>query len=199
MLRSSLCDYSDAYIFVRAAITVPSTPAAGAAVNNGKNMIIKNCAPSTNSISEINNTQIDNAKDIDIVMPMYILIEFSDNYSKTCGSFWHYYREEPFLDANGAIPDFPANNNISAPFKFKTKIAGRTGNYDTKNVKIRVPLKYLSNFWRTLEMLLINCEMNLIVTCSSRCFIIDNPIENQEPTFTITVMKLYFPAVTLST
>ena len=86
-------------------------------------------------------------------------------------------------------------------FKFKTKIAGRIGDGGTKNVKIRVPLKYLSNFWRTLEMSLIKCEINLILTWSNRCFIIDNPIyyPSQEPKFTITDTKLYVPVVTLST
>ena len=86
MLRSSLYDYSDAYILVSATITVPNTAATGANQNNRKNIIIKNCAPFTNCISEINNTQIDNAKDIDIVMSMYNLIEYSDNYYKTFGS-----------------------------------------------------------------------------------------------------------------
>ena len=87
MLKSSSCDYSDAYILVKGTITVADTSAAGAAANNtNKKVIFKNCAPFTNCISEINNTQIDNAKDIDIVMPMYNLIEYSDNYSKTSGS-----------------------------------------------------------------------------------------------------------------
>ena len=83
--------------------------------------------------------------------------------------------------------------------KFKIKTAGRTEDDGTKNVKIRVPLKYLSNFWRTLEMPLINCEINFILTWSNRCFIIDNPIAGQEPTFKITDTKLYVPVVTLST
>ena len=147
MLRSSLCNYSDAYMLVSPTITVPNTAAtvaaaAAAAANNRKNIIIKNCAPFTNCISEISNTQIDNAKDIEIVMLMYNLIEYSDNYSKTSGSLWHYYRDEPLLNANGAIADFPVDNNNSASFKFKTKIVGRIGNYSTKNAKIRVPLKY---------------------------------------------------------
>ena len=94
---------------------------------------------------------MDNAKDIDIVMSMYKLIEYSDNYCETSGSLWHYYRDEPFL-YNGPTADFPANNNNSTPFKFKTNIVGRTGNDGTKNVKIRVPLEYLSNFCRTLEI-----------------------------------------------
>ena len=84
MLKSSLCDYSEAYILVKGTISVNNTAAAGAAANNDdKKVIFKNCAPFTNCISEINNTQIGNAKDIDIVMPMYNLIEYSDNYAKT--------------------------------------------------------------------------------------------------------------------
>ena len=91
MLRSSLCDYSDAYILFKENITVNNTAAGGAAANNtNKKVIFKNCAPFTNCISKINNTQIDNAEYIDIVMPMYNLIEYNDNYSKTSGSLWQY-------------------------------------------------------------------------------------------------------------
>ena len=130
---------------------------------------------------------------------MHNLIEYSDNYSKTSGSLCKYYTDEPFLNNNGVIDDFPAGNNNSASFKFKTKLAGRIGNDGIKNVKIRVVLKYLSNFWRTLEIPLINCEINFIRTRSARWFIIVNPIAGQEPTFTITDKKLYVPVVTLST
>ena len=94
MVKSSLCDNSDAYIFVKRTITVADTSAVGAVVNNtNKKVIFKNCAPFTNCISEINNTQVDNAKDIDIVMLMYNLIEYSDNYSKASGSLWQYYKD----------------------------------------------------------------------------------------------------------
>ena len=89
--------------------------------------------------------------------------------------------------------------NNSASFKFKTKKAGRTGNDGIKNVKIRVPLKCLTNFWRTLEMPLINSEIDIILTWSEGTFIIDASIAGQEPTFTITDTKLYVPIVTLST
>ena len=83
MLKSSLCDYSDAYILVKGTISVNNTAVQGAAANNtNKKVMFKNCAPFTNCISEINNTQIDNAKDIHIVMPMYNLIGYSDNYEK---------------------------------------------------------------------------------------------------------------------
>ena len=98
MLKSSLCNYSDAYILVKGKITITGTgddAAARQAVERDKGVASKNCAPFTNSISEINNTQIDNAKDIDIVMPIYNLIEYSDNYAKTSGRLWQYYRGEP--------------------------------------------------------------------------------------------------------
>ena len=90
MLKSSLCDYSVAYILVKGTITVNNTGIAAAQNNRNKKLIFKNCALFTNYIREINNTQIDNAKDIDIVMPIYNLIEYSDNYSKTSGSLWQY-------------------------------------------------------------------------------------------------------------
>ena len=121
-----------------------------------------------------------------VVMPMYNLIEYSNNYLKTSRNLWLYYRDDP-------------NDNITQPesFKFKIKITGKTpaaGN--TKDVEIAVPLKYLSNFWRTLEMPLINCEFNLILTWSSTCVITNSTGAGR---FAITDTKLYVPVVTLST
>ena len=185
MLWSSLCDYADAYILVKWTITItgnagaepnPDVPrtaaqllAARQADERNKGVTFKNCAPFTKCISRINNTDIDNAEDIDIVMPMYNLIEYSNNYSKTSGSLWQYYKDDP----NDNITDFES-------FKFKVKITGKTpavGN--TKDVEIIVPLKYLSNFWRTLEMLLINCEVNLILTWSKECVITNSTGEGK--------------------
>ena len=111
-----------------------------------KGVIFKNCAPFINFKTEINNTEIDNAKHIDTVMPMYNLIEYSDNYSKTTVNLWQYYRDEP-------------NDNLtdSESLKSKIKITGKTpDDGNTKDVEIIVPLKYLSDFWRTLEIPLIN-------------------------------------------
>ena len=126
MLKSSLCDYSDAYSLVKGTISVNNTAAQGAAVNNNnKKVIYKNCAPFTNCISEINNTQIDNAKDIDIVRPMYNLIEYSDNYEKRTGSLWQYCKDIPALNANDEIVIF-ADGNTTDSFNFKAKITGRT-------------------------------------------------------------------------
>ena len=199
MLKSSLCDYSDAYILVKGTISVNNTAAQGAAVNNtNKKVIFKNCVPFTNCISEINNRQVDNAKNIDIVMPMYNLIEYSDNYVKTSGGLWQYCKDIPSGDANNIIEEFTGGNTTDS-FNFKAKITGQTGNGGTKDVEIMVPLKYLSNFRRTLEMPLINCEVNLILTWSSTCALIATNIPNQNATFAITDTKLYFPVVTLST
>ena len=96
MLKSSLCDYSDAYINVKGTIAITgegADAAARQADERDKGVAFKNCAPLINCISEINNTEVDNAKDIDIIMPMYNLIEYSDNYAKTTGRLWQYFRE----------------------------------------------------------------------------------------------------------
>ena len=160
MLRYSLCDYANAYIFVKATIKIigeGDTAAAKSLDERNKSVALKNCAPFTKCISRINVEEID----IDIVMSMYDLIEYSDNYSKTSGSSWQQYKDY-------------TNDNItqSESFKSKIKITGKSpAASNTKDVDIIVPLRYLSNFGRTLEMPLINCEVNLILTWSSTCVI----------------------------
>ena len=112
MLRSNLCDYADAYILVNGRITITGAGDDGAARRadeRDKGVTFKNCAPFTKCISRINNTDIDNAQDIDIVMPMYNLIEYSDNYSKTSGSLWQYCKDGP-------------NDNMVDPKSFKSKV-----------------------------------------------------------------------------
>ena len=162
ILRSSLCDYSDAYILAKGNISVNNTATDGAAANNiNKKVLFKNCAPFTNCITKINNTQIDNAEYIDIVMPMCNLVDYSDNYSKSSGSLWKYCKEIPAVNNVGNIVDFNGANATDL-FNFKTKITGQTSDNGRKdNVEKMVLLKYLSNFWRTLETPLINCELNL--------------------------------------
>ena len=111
-------------------------------------------------------------------MPMCNLIEYRDNYSKTSGSLYQYYRDEP-------------NNNLtdSESFKSKIKITGNVPADDNiKDVEIAVPLKYLSNFWRTIEMSLMNCQINLMLTWSSTCFITNSTCAR---ILTITDTKLY--------
>ena len=154
MLRSSLCDYSDAYVLVKGNISVSNTAAEGNAANNAsKKVIFKNCAPFTNYISKINNTHIDNAEYIDIVMPIYNLIEYSDNYSKTSGSLWQYCKEIPAVNNAGNIIDF-TNTITTDSFKFKTKITGQTNNNGRiDNVETMTPLKDLIIFGELLKCL----------------------------------------------
>ena len=135
-----------------------------------------------------NNTQIDNAKYIDVIMPTYNSIEYSDNYSVTSGSLWRYYRDESVLTDAGAFKNFHVGNNNSALFKFKQKSTGVRGDNSTKDVEIIVLLKYLSNFCWTLEMPFIDCKINLISTNDAKA-----------TTFGITDIKLYDRIVALST
>ena len=161
MLKSSLGDYGDAYILVKGTITVYNTAAADADANStNKKVIFKNCAPLTNCISEINNTQVDNAEDIDVIMPLYNLLESSPSYEKTSGSLWQYCKDISAVDNNNAIISF-TDNNITDLFNFKVKMTGQTGDDGTKNVEIMVSLAYLSVFWRSVELPLINCEVIL--------------------------------------
>ena len=189
MLKSNLCDYADGYIFVKGTITITGAgdnAAARQADERDKGVTFKNRAPFTKCISRINNTDIDHAPDIDIVMTMYNLLEYSDNYSKKSGSLWQYYKDDP-------------NNNLanSESFKYKVKITGKThADGNTKDVEILVLLQYLSNFWRTLEMPIINCEVELILTWSKNCVITNSTGEGK---FAITETKLYVPVATLST
>ena len=122
MQKSSLCDCSDSYILVSGSIA--QTPLAAGKDNNNIQVVFKNCAPFTDCISKINKTQINNAEDTDVVMPMHNLIKYSDNYLKTSGSLLQFYRDEPALNDAGAVANFPDN---SASFKYKQKIAGETG------------------------------------------------------------------------
>ena len=131
-------------------------------------------------------------------MPMYNLIEYSDNYSKTSESLWQHCKEMPAVDDTGAVTNFNGANATDS-FNFENKITGQTNNNEIIDVEIMVPLKYLSNFWRTLEMSLINCEIELILTWSRDSVIIYTNVDNQVPTFTITETNLYVPIVTLST
>ena len=120
-------------------------------------------------------------------MPIYNLIEYSDSYSKTSGSLWQYYSDEPALDNSGNNKN---DNNNSASFKFKQKITGQIGNSSRKDVEIMVSLKYLSKFSRTLGMPLIDCEIRLQLKWPRNCVIVAGTANNQNPSFQITDTKL---------
>ena len=210
MLRADLCDFSDAYIVVD--ITITATEPDNAKRN--KSVAFKNNAPFINCISKINRVQIDSAEDLDVVMPMFNLLEYSKNYRKTTGSLWNYYRNEP--------SDSLSSNSES--FKYKTSITGNTYNlgagdtgYDTNKVgknetEVVILPKHLRNFWRTLNIPLINCEIKLILNWSKNCALADMMVRaagnNNDPPaivtptgieFQITDMRLCIPVVTLPT
>ena len=157
ILRSSLCDYIDAYLLISGTITITGAGADDAEKRldeGNKRVIFTNCAPFTECINKINNTQIENTKYIDVVIPLYNLIEYSNNYSKIFGSLRHCHRDDQ-------------NDNItqSESFKLKIEMTGKTpyaGN--TNHVQIAVSSKYSSNFGRTLKTPFINFEINLILT-----------------------------------
>ena len=133
--------------------------------------MFKSCALFINCKSEINAIEIDNAKDLDVVMPMYNLIEYNDNYSKASGSFGQYYRDKP-------------NDNLtdSESFQSKIKITGNIpADGNTRDNEIIVPSKYSSSFRRTLEIPLINCEINLVLTWSSTCVITNSTTAGRFP------------------
>ena len=183
-IESSLCDYSDAYILVTGNIN---------SRGNDTKSAFKNCAPFRTCITQINETFVDEAKHINITMPMYNLIEYSDNYSDTSGSLWQFKRDEQPKENNGNLSDVSTDNSSS--FKYKSNLIGTIPNGGRKNgVKIAVPLKYLSNFWRSLEIPLINCKVELSLKWYERCLL---TVANTA-TFKITDAKLYVPIVTLS-
>ena len=176
-------------------------------------MVFKNNAPFNNCVSTINGVKVDNAEDLDVAMPMYNLLEYSKNYRKTTGRLWNYYRDEPNRGEDGGIN---YTIMVSKSFDYKGNFIedSVTHNNLTKNdIKIVVPLKYLSNFWRSLNITLINCEVELILNWFKNCVLISKAtreadydadpavyeIDNPEnATFRITDTKLYVPVVTLS-
>ena len=234
MLRSNLCDYSDAFILVKGTITV-TAPGANNNANNirdkrHRSLILKNNAPFVSCITRINGELIEDADDLDTFIPMYNLLEYSKNYRKTIGSLYNYYRDELRDDA-----DHNNFDNIkvvnSNTFKYKNKIIGNTYNVDaripnpdgagqidnpiynlnkngTQEEELTIPLKYLGNFWRALNIPLISCEVSLELKWDKNCVI--TSLEQRDfgggnrdnaptgATLSITDCKLHVPAVTLS-
>ena len=190
MLKSSLCDYSEVYILVKGTISVSNTAADDADANNDNIKIkLKISAPFTDCMSKVNNTQGDNTEDIEVVILMYNLIEYSDNYSK------HQCCKDESALSNNNIVNFNGANNTDL-FNFKVKTVGQTGKGGRNNAEIVLPLKYS---WRTFEILLINCKINVILTWSANCVISSSNVINQAAIIVITDTKLYVSVVTLST
>ena len=187
-LRSDLCDWQDAYIVVTGKITVTNS-------NNNtydKKLALKNNAPFFSCVLRINEELIDDCQDLDIAVPLYNLLHYSKNYQKASESLWNYYRDEP--------------NSIkgSKSFDYKTSLTGKleNNNEELENNKTAVQLKYLSNFFRSLEIPLINCEVSLDLKWSKNCVLTSQVTRSAQggnpaitvPTyaeFSITDCKLY--------
>ena len=187
VLKPNLCDYAEAYILLDGTIR-------GTGGNNNTRLALKNCAPFTKYNLEINDEHVDTAENLDITMPMYNLIEYSDNYQDSSATLYQYKRDEP-LEAN-AINDLTVDNSNS--FKYKVSLLGNpvvANNIARINVKVVVPLKYLSNFFRSLEMPLINCKIKLDLTWKKECVL---STDAGNAVFIINDTKMYIPVVTLS-
>ena len=227
MLRSNLCGYSDAYILVNGTITVTGNHPRD---RQNRPLILKNNASFISCITRINGELIEYADDLDIVMSMYNLLEYSKNYRKTIGSLYNYYKDE--------LSDDNDNDNFgnikivnSKAFKYKNKIIGNTYNINStipnptsnasinnpnyrannsgkKSIELAIPLKYLGNFWRALNIPLISCEVSLELKWNKTCIITSIQREinldggNIEAptgaTLAINDCKLYVPVVTFS-
>ena len=178
LIKANLCDYSDAYILVTG--NIENKP------SNNTIVAFKNCAPFQTCNVNINDEYVEVAKYLDIIMPMYNLLEYSDNYEDTTGSLYQFKRDEP-PNNNGEV----GADTTSLSYK---SISG------VNNVKLVVPLKYISNFFRSLEMPLVNCKVDLELTWTKDCVISSaNAASNTVVSFKITDTKLYVPVVTLST
>ena len=192
VLKPNLCDYAEAYILVGG--TIRATNAV-----NATRLAPKNCAPFTKCNLEINDEHVDTAGKLDMVMPMYNLIEYSDNYQDSSATLYQYKRDE--LPEADAVADLTANNSNSLKYKIKllgnvTEVAGdAAADVRRLNVKVVVPLKYLSNFFISLEMSLINCKIKLYLTWKKECVLSTGA---GEAVFIINDTKLYVPVLTLS-
>ena len=187
VLKPNFCDYAEAYILVNGTI-------GAAAANANTRLALKNCAPFTKCNLEINDEHVDTAENLDIVMPMYNLMEYSDNYQDSSATLYRYKRDEP--PEGDAVADLTADNSNS--LKYKISLLGNPvldGNMAKRSVKVVVPLKYLRNFFRSLEMPLIHCKIKLNLTLKKECVL---SADAGDGVFIINDTKMYVPVVTLS-
>ena len=157
-----MCDYAKAYILVNGTIRA-------AAADNDTRLALKNCAPFTKCNLEINDEHVDTAENLDIVMPMYNLIEYSDNYQDSSATLYQYKLDEP--PETDAVANLAVGNSNS--FKYNVELLGNPvldGAIAKRNAKVVVPLKYLSNFFRSLELPFINCKIKLNLTWKKKSY-----------------------------
>ena len=169
-LRSDLCDWNCAYLVVKCKI-VATDPNRN---NYDRKLALKNNAHFSSCVLKINNQLIENAEDLDIAMPLFNLLYYSENYQKTKGSFRNYYRDEPNSGYNNDNYErtrifYPIKNSKS--FDYKTSITGElpAGEDNLENIEFIVPLEFLSRFIRQLDILLIHCEVSLNLKWTQNC------------------------------
>ena len=187
VLKPNLCDYAEAYILIDGTIRAEAADA-------NTILALKNCAPFTKCNLEINDEHVDTAENLDIAMPMYNLIEYFDNYQDSSATLYQYKQDKP-PEAN-AIANLTVNNSSS--FKYKVSLLGDPvvdGGIAKTSVKVVVLLKYLSNFFRSLEMPLVNCKIKLKLTWKKECVL---STDTGQAVFIINNTKMYVPVVTLS-
>ena len=187
VLKPNLCDYAEAYILIDGTIRAE-------AADDNTRLAFKNCAPFTKCNLEINDEHVDTAENLNITMPMYNLIEYSDNYQDSSATLYQYKRDEP--PENNAIDDL--TTNTSSSFKYKGSLLGNLdvdGGIAKTSVKVVVPLKNLSNFFRSLEMPLINCKIKLNLTWKKECVL---STDAGDAVFIINDTKMCVLVVTLS-
>ena len=182
-----MCDYAEAYVLIYGTFRA-------AAADANTRLALKNCAPFSKCNMEINDEHVDTAENLDITMPMYSLIEYSDNYQDSSATLYQYKRDEPPQD--DAVADLTADNSSS--LKYKINLLGNpvvANNIARINLKVVVPFKYLSNFFRSLEMPLINCKIKLNLTWKKECVL---STDDGNAVFIINNTKMYVPVVSLS-
>ena len=182
-----MCDYEEAYILVDGTIRA-------AAANANTRLALKNCAPFTKCNLQINDEHVDAAENLDITMPMYNLIEYSNNYQDSSATLYQYKRDEP--PDGDPIPNLAVDNSSS--FKYKVNLLGNPvldGAIAKRSIKVVVSLKFLSNFFRSLEMPLINCKIKLNLTWKKECVL---STDAGAAVFIINDTEIYVPVVTLS-
>ena len=191
VVKPFLWDYADGYILVTGNVTVEGG-------NANTKAPFKNCHPFTKSTIHLNDESVEDSDNLDIIMNMYNLNEYFDNYEDSTASLYHYKKQEQNYAGNGNVNNITANASTS--FEYKSKFLGnateKDGNAVLKNVQIVVPLKYVSSFFRSLEMPLINTKIYIQLNYTKHSVISDNAGTS---TFKITKTELHVPVVTLKT
>ena len=202
VIKENICEYGDAYILVTGNIKIIGGDA-------GARFCFKGISPFTRSVSHLSDTHIETAENLNLVMKHYNLIEYSDNYQDTVGSLYHFKRDEPGINNAGNLAD--ANENIPTSFKYKLSLltgltsevggAGDNAYRSYKNAQIFVPLKYVSSFFRSLELPMINTKLHLELSWTKSCIMktVEQNTNNDTNTFQVTKTEFYVPVVTLKT